>query len=378
MAPEYGATCGIFPVDAETLRYLRLTGRSEEQIALVEAYYKEQGLFHTAGAPEAEYTQTLELDLGHRRAQRRRTQAPAGSRAAERRSRQLRPAAALAARAHGQAARHAHRRQLWQRATAVTDTAPSQTQAPLHVTSNGAKNASTSIPTLSRPRLGRHRRHHQLHQHLQSLGDDRRRPARQKSRRKRPHRSRRGSRPRSLPARASSPTTTRSPACCPTSKSCASTSSATAAPPASATPARCPPTSPRASTSTASSPSACSAAIATSRAASTSTCAPIYLMSPAARRRLRARRPHRPQLRQRPARHRQIRQARLPQRHLAHAGRSRRGHRDAASTAKASATSTPPSRRATPVGRVSASPRATSTSGSPTPPTSARRPTSTA
>ncbi len=64
MAPEYGATCGIFPVDAETLRYLRLTGRSEEQINLVEAYYKEQGLFHTAGAPEAEYTQTLSLDLG--------------------------------------------------------------------------------------------------------------------------------------------------------------------------------------------------------------------------------------------------------------------------------------------------------------------------
>jgi aconitate hydratase len=64
MAPEYGATCGIFPVDGETLRYLRLTGRSEEQIALVEAYYKEQGLFHTAGSPEAEYTQTLELDLG--------------------------------------------------------------------------------------------------------------------------------------------------------------------------------------------------------------------------------------------------------------------------------------------------------------------------
>ena len=63
MAPEYGATCGIFPVDAETLRYLRLTGRSEEQIALVEAYYKEQGLFQTAGAAEAEYTATLELDL---------------------------------------------------------------------------------------------------------------------------------------------------------------------------------------------------------------------------------------------------------------------------------------------------------------------------
>jgi aconitate hydratase len=63
MAPEYGATCGIFPVDAETLRYLRLTGRSEEQIALVEAYYQEQGLFHTFGSPEAEYSQTIDLDL---------------------------------------------------------------------------------------------------------------------------------------------------------------------------------------------------------------------------------------------------------------------------------------------------------------------------
>ena len=64
MAPEYGATCGIFPVDEETLRYLRLTGRSEEQIALVEAYYKEQGLFHTTASVEAEYTDVLHVDLG--------------------------------------------------------------------------------------------------------------------------------------------------------------------------------------------------------------------------------------------------------------------------------------------------------------------------
>ncbi len=63
MAPEYGATCGIFPVDAETLRYLKLTGRSDEQIALVEAYYKEQGLFHTPDAVEAKYSATLSLDL---------------------------------------------------------------------------------------------------------------------------------------------------------------------------------------------------------------------------------------------------------------------------------------------------------------------------
>ena len=63
MAPEYGATCGIFPVDEETLRYLRLSGRSEELVSLVEAYYKEQGLFFTPSTPEAEYTDVLELDL---------------------------------------------------------------------------------------------------------------------------------------------------------------------------------------------------------------------------------------------------------------------------------------------------------------------------
>src|ERR1700731_1211949 len=63
MAPEYGATCGFFPVDAETLRYLRLTGRTEEHIALVEAYYREQGLFHTANAEEAVYSATIGLDL---------------------------------------------------------------------------------------------------------------------------------------------------------------------------------------------------------------------------------------------------------------------------------------------------------------------------
>ncbi len=63
MAPEYGATCGIFPVDEETLNYLRLSGRDAELVSLVEAYYKEQGLFYTADTPEAEYTDVVELDL---------------------------------------------------------------------------------------------------------------------------------------------------------------------------------------------------------------------------------------------------------------------------------------------------------------------------
>src|SRR5690242_21174954 len=63
MAPEYGATCGIFPVDKESLKYLKLTGRSDEQIGLVEAYCKEQGLFHDEKTPEAEYSELLVLDL---------------------------------------------------------------------------------------------------------------------------------------------------------------------------------------------------------------------------------------------------------------------------------------------------------------------------
>src|SRR5215510_11765966 len=63
MSPEYGATCGIFPIDKESLRYLRLTGRSDEQIALVEAYCREQGLFHDEKTPEAEYSELLALDL---------------------------------------------------------------------------------------------------------------------------------------------------------------------------------------------------------------------------------------------------------------------------------------------------------------------------
>lgn len=64
MAPEYGATCGIFPIDRAAVDYLRFTGRSEAQVELVEAYCREQGLFHGPDTPEAEYSDTLELDLG--------------------------------------------------------------------------------------------------------------------------------------------------------------------------------------------------------------------------------------------------------------------------------------------------------------------------
>jgi aconitate hydratase len=63
MAPEYGATCGIFPVDDETLRYLEFTGRPRALVRLVEAYTKEQGMFHGPGTPAARYSDLVELDL---------------------------------------------------------------------------------------------------------------------------------------------------------------------------------------------------------------------------------------------------------------------------------------------------------------------------
>src|SRR6201993_244353 len=63
MAPEYGATCGIFPVDAETLRYLVFSGRPSARLALGGGYTKEQGLFHTPETPAARYSEVLELNL---------------------------------------------------------------------------------------------------------------------------------------------------------------------------------------------------------------------------------------------------------------------------------------------------------------------------
>ena len=64
MSPEFGSTCAIFPIDEETLRYLELTGRPKEQIALVEAYAKAQGMWRIDGAKAADYTDVVELDLG--------------------------------------------------------------------------------------------------------------------------------------------------------------------------------------------------------------------------------------------------------------------------------------------------------------------------
>ena len=82
MGPEYGATCGFFPVDAETLNYLTNSGRKKARIALVEKYSKAQGMFRTKGAKDPVFTDTLELDLGVRRAVDGRPEASGRPRAA--------------------------------------------------------------------------------------------------------------------------------------------------------------------------------------------------------------------------------------------------------------------------------------------------------
>ena len=64
MSPEFGSTCAIFPIDAETIRYMAFTGRSKEQCEIVEAYAREQGLWHDENSEEPTYSETLELDLG--------------------------------------------------------------------------------------------------------------------------------------------------------------------------------------------------------------------------------------------------------------------------------------------------------------------------
>ncbi len=70
MAPEYGATCGFFPIDQKTIDFLTMTGRTDERVALVEAYAKAQGMWRTADMPDPVFTDTLELDLERRRSPR--------------------------------------------------------------------------------------------------------------------------------------------------------------------------------------------------------------------------------------------------------------------------------------------------------------------
>ena len=192
MSPEYGATCGIFPVDKETLKYLKLTGRSAEQIALVEAYCREQGLFHDDKTPEAEYSELLALDLatvepslaGPKRPQDRVVLSQAGESFNKALPSLIKPkSAAATASATGNSNRESRNlRDAGSRKAAA--------QPPVGVEDpNVHEHVPASVKDSLQARQRSHRRHHFLHQHFESLGDDRRGIAREESRRKRPARS---------------------------------------------------------------------------------------------------------------------------------------------------------------------------------------------
>ena len=221
MSPEYGSTCAIFPIDGETLRYLEFTGRPPELVALVEAYAKEQGMWHD---PEAEprYTETVELDLGTvvpslAGPRRPRTGSPSPTPAAAsgppwptwpRRGpgnpggvpRWIGTPARAGARKDGRTrprrsrSRPATRRRSWPARLPHEnhDPAPAGWFEPDPTGASGRPGRRVGHPRgrhplRPRPRPRGHRRHHLLHQHLQPVGDAGRRAAGPQRRRPRPH-----------------------------------------------------------------------------------------------------------------------------------------------------------------------------------------------
>ena len=198
MSPEFGSTCAIFPVDRETLRYLEFTGRPTETIELVDAYAREQGMFHDEDSEDPTFSETLELDLVRGRAVDRRPEAPPGPDRARGRQagvprvagrvrprRRRRRSATPATRRSRSRSRPPTRRP---RTTTTTRGRPHVRSRPSSGEARAAiaEREATPVPVTledgdrdrARPRPGRDRGDHQLHQHLQPLGDDRRRPAR--------------------------------------------------------------------------------------------------------------------------------------------------------------------------------------------------------
>ena len=180
MSPEYGATCGFFPVDDETLAYMRLTGRSEEQVALVEAYCKEQGLFRTDDSPDPEYSDVLELELS--------TVEP--SLAGPARPQDRVPLAqvpesferALADMARGREPKLNHERV----ATWTGEGGTSGRTARIALTRDQrARQGAARAIERAHGRRGRHRRDHELHEHIEPGGDGGRGTARQEGHRAR-------------------------------------------------------------------------------------------------------------------------------------------------------------------------------------------------
>ncbi len=252
MSPEFGSTAAIFPIDDVTIDYLRLTGRSDEELALVEAYAKAQGMWHNP-EHEATYSEYLELDLstvvpsiaGPKRPQDRielsdaksafrkdihnyvenGNPAPPQTKLDEAVEESFPPAsdppAVLSFADNGSEPLHS---------------AAAGGRRPAHQAGECQRRGSRSVR--ARPRRGRDRVDHLVYQHLQPLGDARRGAAGPQRRREGPDRQALGQDVDGPPDRRSSATTTTRPACGRTWRSWASISSATAAPPASATVAR--------------------------------------------------------------------------------------------------------------------------------------------
>ncbi len=186
MSPEFGSTIAVFPIDEETTKYLKLTGRSDEQLALVEAYAKEQGLWHDPDA-EPRYSEKLELDLatvvpslaGPKRPQDRVSLSEAKE--------SFR--GALADYTDG-----SEKQDTEGYDEAVEESFPAS-DAPSHANGNGQPSKPSAAPkdggraeqprhrhdrrsgSRGRPRRRRDRRDHVVHQHLEPVGDDRRGPA---------------------------------------------------------------------------------------------------------------------------------------------------------------------------------------------------------
>ena len=171
MAPEYGATCGIFPIDDETLRYLRFSGRAPAQVELVEAYAREQGLFQTPHTKEAVYTTVLDLDLASVEPSVAGPKRPQDRVSLFKTKQSFEEALPLAGEAQEEGGRCRQQRP---------------------VDDGGRLRAQRARRARGQERLGRHRGDHQLHEHLEPVGDGGGRPGGQEGRRQGPLHASRG------------------------------------------------------------------------------------------------------------------------------------------------------------------------------------------